>query len=245
MRTAIRYNMDGDECMEESGKRILIAEDDADIVAVLRMYLENSGYEVRSVNNGLDALHVLQEEKIDLCLVDIMMPKMNGFDLIRRIREESSIPVLVLSARKEDSDKILGLNLGADDYIAKPFNPLEVLARIQAVLRRTEPKSSHSRVLHAGDLRADLREMKVYRGDEEIPLTPTEFRILVLFMEQPGRVFTKEQIASSLNGTALDTDENTIMVHISHLREKLEENPRSPVYLITVRGLGYKLGEKK
>lgn len=230
--------------MEEK-KRVLIAEDDEDIAAVLKMYLNNSGYETETVQNGLDALDVIHEKKIDVCLVDIMMPKMNGFDLIRRIREESQMPVLVLSARKDDSDKILGLNIGADDYIAKPFNPLEVVARIQAVLRRTEPQKEMAKVLQVQDLKADLREMRVYQGEKEILLTPTEFRILVMFMEQPGRVFTKEQIAASLNGVALDTDVNTVMVHISHLREKMEDDPKKPKYLITVRGLGYKLEGRK
>ena len=231
--------------MEEKKERILIAEDDEDIVTVLKMYLDNSGYEVTAVNNGLDALQAMHHQKIDLCLVDIMMPKMNGFDLIRKIREESQVPILVLSARKEDSDKILGLNIGADDYIAKPFNPLEVLARIKAVLRRSVPEQPVKKVLHVRDLTADLTEMRVYKGEEEIFLTPTEFRILVMFMEQPGRVFTKGQIAASLNGVALDTDVNTIMVHISHLREKIEEDPKRPAYLITVRGLGYKLGGQR
>lgn len=230
--------------MEEK-KRVLIAEDDEDIAAVLKMYLNNSGYETETVQNGLDALDVIHEKKIDVCLVDIMMPKMNGFDLIRRIREESQMPVLVLSARKDDSDKILGLNIGADDYIAKPFNPLEVVARIQAVLRRTEPQKEMAKVLQVQDLKADLREMRVYQGEKEILLTPTEFRILVMFMEQPGRVFTKEQIAASLNGVTLDTDVNTVMVHISHLREKMEDDPKKPKYLITVRGLGYKLEGRK
>jgi DNA-binding response OmpR family regulator len=229
--------------MEEIGKeKILIAEDDEDIVTVLEMYLHNSGYETVSVHNGLDALQAVQREKIDLCLVDIMMPKMNGFDLIRRIREESQVPILILSARKEDSDKILGLNIGADDYIVKPFNPLEVIARVRAVLRRSGSDEPVKKVLRVRDLKADLREMRIFRGEEEIFLTPTEFKILVMFMEQPGRVFTKGQIAASLNGIALDTDENTIMVHVSHLREKIEEDPKRPDYLITVRGLGYKLG---
>lgn len=227
--------------IEEKKKKILIAEDDEDIVAVLEMYLVNSGFETVSVYNGLDALNVIDKTHVDLCLIDIMMPKMNGFDLIRRIREESQVPILVLSARKEDSDKILGLNIGADDYIVKPFNPLEVTARIRAVLRRAQGKTDTAKVLRVQDLTADLSEMCVYRGGEAIPLTPTEFKILVMFMEQPNRVFTKEQIAVSLNGSALDTDVNTIMVHISHLREKIEDDPKHPAYLITVRGLGYKL----
>lgn len=227
--------------IEEKKKKILIAEDDEDIVAVLEMYLVNSGFETVSVYNGLDALNVIDKTHVDLCLIDIMMPKMNGFDLIRRIREESQVPILVLSARKEDSDKILGLNIGADDYIVKPFNPLEVTARVRAVLRRAQGGGDASKVVRVRDLTADLSEMSVYRNGEALPLTPTEFKILVMFMEQPNRVFTKAQIAASLNGTALDTDVNTIMVHISHLREKIEDDPKHPAYLITVRGLGYKL----
>ena len=233
-----------EDMIEETKQKILIAEDDEDIVAVLEMYLANSGFETVVAYDGLEALNRIQKERFDLCLVDIMMPKMNGFDLIRRIREESQMPILVLSARKADSDKILGLNIGADDYIVKPFNPLEVTARIRAVLRRAQGRTHAAKILHVRDLKADLSEMCVYRDGQALPLTPTEFKILVMLMEQPDRVFTKEQIAASLNGTALDGDENTIMVHMSHLREKIEDEPKRPAYLITVRGLGYKLKGK-
>lgn len=228
---------------------ILIAEDDIDIIRVLKLYLENENYRVLSAENGLDAWEILQREKVDLGIFDIMMPKMDGYELIRKVRQYYNIPILVLSAKREDSDKILGLDLGADDYLVKPFNPLEVMARVRSALRRFYHFNSGSTSeteeteLTYDDLRVDLHAMKLYKDGTEINVTPTELKILIFFMENPGRVFTKLQISEHLNGMSFESDENTITVHISNLREKLEEDSRNPRYLITVRGLGYKLGE--
>ena len=228
---------------------ILIAEDDIDIIRVLKLYLENENYRVLSAENGLDAWEILQREKVDLGIFDIMMPKMDGYELIRKVRQHYNIPILVLSAKREDSDKILGLDLGADDYLVKPFNPLEVMARVRSALRRFYHFNSGSTSeteeteLTYDDLRVDLHAMKLYKDGTEINVTPTELKILIFFMENPGRVLTKLQISEHLNGMSFESDENTITVHISNLREKLEEDSRNPRYLITVRGLGYKLGE--
>lgn len=233
--------------MAEKTYTLLIAEDDKDIVEVLRMYLENSGFHVLSAENGEDAYQILQEQTVDLCIFDIMMPKMNGFQLIKKARDnKASMPIIVLSAKREDSDKILGLDLGADDYLTKPFNPLEVIARVKANLRRvndlgnTQNKDADEQISY-GPLRINLNTFQLFKDDKEINVTPVELKILILLMKRPGKVYTKVQIYEYLNGKYFENDENTIMVHISNLREKIEDNPKNPKYLVTVRGLGYKL----
>lgn len=229
-------------------RRILIAEDDRDIVELLRLYLENQGYDVISASHGGEALDHLENEKIDLALVDIMMPTMNGYELIKEMRKNYRIPIIILSAKDADSDKIIGLNLGADDYVAKPFNPLEILARINSNLRRFyelggETESSSTQFIH-GELLLDIQEMTLEKRGELISLTPTEFKILAKLMKSPGQVFTRGQLYESINGICFESDENTMMVHISKLREKIEEDPKNPEYIKTIRGLGYKLEKK-
>lgn len=230
---------------------ILIAEDDFDIVMVLKLYLQNEGYNVLSASNGIDALSIISKQKIDLCLSDIMMPKMNGYELIKKIREDYNIPIIIISAKREDSDRIIGLDIGADDYIVKPFNPLEVVARVRSALRRfyklnpLYKEEDDTGILSFLDLKVDQNTLSCYKNDKEIIITPTELKILTLLMKNPGRVYTKGQIYEYLNGEFYINDENTIMVHMSNLRNKIEDDPKSPKYIITVRGLGYKLGEKR
>lgn len=226
--------------------RILIAEDDEDIVELLRLYLENEKLEVRTAGNGIDALHIIENEPIDLAVLDIMMPMMNGYELTRKIRERSNIPIIILSAKNQDSDKILGLNIGADDYLTKPFNPLEIIARVHSNLRRfyklnDNNQAKSSPVITVGELRINAEEMKLYKSGREILLTPTEFKIMLMLMKSPGRVFTKVQIYESINGQYFESDDNTMMVHMSNLREKVESDPRNPSYIKTIRGLGYKI----
>lgn len=226
--------------------RILIAEDDEDIVELLRLYLENEKLEIRTAGNGVDALHIIENEPIDLAVLDIMMPMMNGYELTRKIRERSNIPIIILSARNQDSDKILGLNIGADDYLTKPFNPLEIIARVHSNLRRfyklnDNNQAKSSPVITVGELRINTEEMKLYKSGREILLTPTEFKIMLMLMKSPGRVFTKVQIYESINGQYFESDDNTMMVHMSNLREKVESDPRNPSYIKTIRGLGYKI----
>lgn len=227
--------------------KILIAEDDADIQEVLRLYLENSGYAVICASDGKEAYNKLNSEKPDLAILDIMMPEMNGYELTKRIRTHSSIPIIILSAMNADSDKILGLDIGADDYITKPFNPLEVVARVQSNLRRKYTLDSgklsddSGNMLCVGSLKLDTKKFILFMNDEEIFLTPTEFKILSLFMERPGMVFTKSQIYERINGEFYENDDNTMMVHISKLREKLGDDSKNPRYIKTVRGLGYKI----
>lgn len=226
--------------------RILIAEDDEDIVELLRLYLENEKLEIRTAGNGVDALHIIENEPIDLAVLDIMMPMMNGYELTKKIRERSNIPIIILSARNQDSDKILGLNIGADDYLTKPFNPLEIIARVHSNLRRfyklnDNNQAKSSPVITVGELRINAEEMKLYKSGREILLTPTEFKIMLMLMKAPGRVFTKVQIYESINGQYFESDDNTMMVHMSNLREKVESDPRNPSYIKTIRGLGYKI----
>ena len=218
---------------------ILIAEDDADIRALLRLYLEGDGFRVLEAENGTAALTLAREHAPDMAILDIMMPGMNGFELTRALRKYSELPILILSAKSQDNDKILGLNLGADDYIAKPFNPVEIVARVKAQLRRAARSSSD--VITVRVLSLDTAAFQLTKSGVPIPLTPMEYKILALFMRSPGRIFTKIQLYEGAIGNYFEGDDNTMMVHISKLREKIEDDPRNPRYIITVRGLGYKL----
>jgi DNA-binding response OmpR family regulator len=232
--------------VDSLSKKILIAEDDENITEILKMYLENNNFQVITARDGLEALEIIRKSEIDLALFDVLMPKIDGFALIRKVRRDYKFPIIFLSAKKSDSDKILGLSLGADDYIAKPFNPLEVLARINAAFRRVNelsvpPKRVQEREeLTYQNLRVNLKTLQLYKNGKEISVTPTQLRILILLMENPGRVFTKKQIMRHLNGELYEHDENTVTVHISNLRDKIEDDSRNPVFLLTVRGIGYK-----
>lgn len=218
---------------------ILIAEDDSDIRGLLRLYLESEGYRVLEANNGAAALDLAREQAPDMAILDVMMPQLNGYELTRALRKFSDIPILILSAKSQDSDKILGLNLGADDYIAKPFNPVEIVARVKAQLRRAARESAT--VLTVGELALDTASFQLTKRGRSVVLTPMEYKILALLMRSPGRIFTKIQLYEGAVGPYFEGDDNTMMVHISKLREKIEDDPREPRYIITVRGLGYKI----
>ena len=224
---------------------ILLAEDDEDIVKLLKLYLENEGYVVLWGKDGVEASEIFDKEKVDLALVDIMMPRMNGYELTKYIRKKSNIPIIILSAAQLDSDKILGLNLGADDYMVKPFNPLELIARINANLRRFyklgNVKDADDGKINIGELTLDTHMLTLEKKGVPINLTATEYKILVMLMKSPGRVFTKMQIYEEVNGDYYANDDNTMMVHISNLRDKIEDDPKNPRYIKTVRGLGYKI----
>ena len=220
-------------------KTILIAEDDADIRAVLRLYLESEGFRVVESADGKAALAAALRESPDAAILDVMMPEMNGYELTRALRRTSDIPLLILSAKSADNDKILGLNLGADDYIAKPFNPMEVVARVKAHLRRAGGSRRES--LTVGALTLDTASMQLYKDGQPVALTPTEYKILAQLMRAPGRIFTKVQLYEGIAGEFFESNDNTMMVHISKLREKIEDDPKNPRYIITIRGLGYKI----
>lgn len=226
--------------------KILIAEDEKDIIDLLKLYLEKEDLEVISAYNGEDALKIVETQRIDLAVLDIMMPKLNGFELTKKIRSKYNIPIIILSAKQMDSDKILGLDLGAEDYITKPFNPLEVLARIKSQLRRaynfnTALSTDVNNILKVGQLAIDENSFILTKNNREIFLTPTEYKILHLLMTSPGRVYTKSQISENIKGDYFYGDDNTLMVFISKLRDKIEDNPKKPIYIKTVRGLGYKI----
>lgn len=230
--------------------KILIAEDEQDIAELLKLYFENEGYCVFWAGNGVEALKILEREDISLAVLDIMMPRMDGYELTRRIRETSNIPILILSARDKSNDKILGLNLGADDYMAKPFDPLEIVARVNSNLRRfyqlntEKPKREESYILKVGDLSLDTQTLVLKKKGEEVLLTPMEYKILALLMKKPGTIYTKVQIYESTSGEYFESDDNTIMVHISNLRDKIEDNPKNPCYIKTIRGVGYKIEDR-
>lgn len=225
--------------------RILIADDEAEIRDVLRLYLEKEGYEIIEAADGLEADTLLKKEKIDLAILDIMMPGLDGYRVLRNIREGNNLPVLILSAKTSDSDKILGLDLGADDYITKPFVPLEAVARVKSNLRRFyalgagEKRDEERGTLALGELRLDLESCLLYRKGERIELTSVEFRILKLFMENPGKVFTKQQLFEAGWEEDYMVSDNNVMVCISKLRAKLSHDGRE--YITTIRGLGYRL----
>ncbi len=233
--------------------QILLADDEQEIRELLRLYLENEQYEVWEAQDGEEALRLFSEHPIDLCILDVMMPKMNGFQVLKKLREQSTVPVLMLSAKREDADKILGLNLGADDYLAKPFNPLEAVARVNAAVRRArsfgqsaaksdnlpaaEPEESQN-VLCAGIFSLDLDACILYKNEQEIPLSAVEFKIMELFLRYPNKVFTKQQIFEAGWGEEYAIADNNIMVCISKLRSKLDEDAMK--YIKTIRGLGYR-----
>lgn len=228
--------------------KVLIVEDDSDIVELLRLYLESNNYITKDASDGKVALNLLKEEEFDIALVDIMLPKMDGYSLIKEVRQFSNIPIIIISAKTADMDKVLGLKLGADAYITKPFNPLELVAYVKALLRRYyEFKSLNNEIntLNVGELSLDLSKYIFMKNNKIVPLTSTEIKILAMMMKSPGKVFTRSQIYECINGNFYDTDDNTMMVHISNIRGKIEDNPAKPEYIKTVRGLGYKLENKE
>ena len=224
---------------------VLIAEDDKDIVELLKLYLESNGFIV-SVSYGLEALSKLDED-VDIVIADLMMPRLNGYELIKSIREKSDIPIIIISAKNMDSDKVLGLDIGADAYITKPFNPLEVIAYVKALLRRycEFGNLTNDNIIRHGDLELDLSKCILKLGGKIVPLTSTELKILAMMMKNPGKVFTKSQIYECVSGEFYECDDNTMMVHISNIRSKIEEDIKKPKYIKTVRGLGYKFENKK
>ncbi len=225
--------------------KILIADDEKEIRNLLKLYLENESYEVIEAQDGITTLELITKQKPDLCLLDIMMPGLDGLQVMKKIREESNIPIIIISARTADAERILGLNLGADDYIPKPFNPLEVVARVKSQLRRFYDLGSAAAVtlkeeLKVRDLVLDTESCMLTRNGEPVELTPVEFKIMELFMRSPGKVFTKQQIYEFAWGDDFIVADNNIMVSISKLRTKLDEEDPSK-YIRTLRGLGYRM----
>lgn len=227
---------------------ILIAEDDRDIIELLSLYLGGE-FAVQAVTDGAAALAAIRAGGISLALVDIMMPGLNGYELIQRVRAFSNLPIIVLSAKCMDTDKVLGLNLGADAYLTKPFNALEVVAYVKSALRRYYQLGADSApaappTLRVGALELDTGKFILRKNGVAVPLTSTELKILAEMMRCPGRVFTRAQLYECVGGAFYESDDNTMMVHISNLRAKIEHDPANPQYIKTVRGLGYKIEDQ-
>ena len=224
---------------------VLVCDDDKEIVDAIEIYLMQEGYKVYKAYDGEQAIRVLKETDIHLLIIDVMMPKLDGIRATLKIREYSSIPIIILSAKSEDTDKILGLNIGADDYVTKPFNPLELMARVKSNLRRYTTlgnlNTENNALFQAGGLCINDETKEVMVDGEPVKLTPIEYRILLLLVQNPGRVFSISQIYERIwNEEAMGGD-NTVAVHIRHIREKIEINPRDPRYLKVVWGVGYKI----
>lgn len=231
--------------MFEMEYKILAADDETELLDVLGLYAERENITLIQADNGITALERFRSEHPDLVLLDIMMPGMDGFSVLKKIRTESKVPAIMLTARGEDYDKILGLELGADDYITKPYNPMEVMARIKAALRRSydykEERECPAEELKCFDLVLNKTEGVVCKSGRQIELTKTEFLILEMLMQSRGRIFTKQQIFDYVWGENYVADDNTVMVHISNLRAKIEENPKTPKIIRTIKGVGYKV----
>jgi Response regulators consisting of a CheY-like receiver domain and a winged-helix DNA-binding domain len=235
-------------------KTILLVDDEQDIVDMLKLFLEPD-YDVIEASDGQAAMEMFARASIDLAVIDIMMPHVDGFKLLQWIRKFSTIPVIVLSAKNQEADKIAGLGLGADDFIAKPFSPLEVVARIQAHLRRTYEFNEAGAAgtdadadvaeTRLGELILDNEACLLYKRGEPIALSAIEYKLLKLFMSKPGRIYTKKQIFEQVWSDPYIADDNTIMVQISRLRDKIEDSPREPFYIRTVRGLGYRFAKRE
>jgi DNA-binding response OmpR family regulator len=220
--------------------RILVVDDEPKIVRLVRDYLEHAGFTVTVARNGREALMRARTEPPDLVVLDLGLPELDGLDVTRSLRRDSSVPIIMLTARDDETDTVLGLELGADDYVTKPFSPRELVARVRAVLRRQASDSS-GEVLRAGDLVLDLPRLRATVDDRVVPLTATEFQLLATMARQPGRVFTRSQLLDAIHGVAFESYERAIDAHVKNIRRKLEADPRSPRYLLTVYGVGYRL----
>lgn len=224
---------------------ILVAEDERDIRNLLKINLEESGYTVITANDGKKAWDIIQTQTVHLAVLDVMMPVLDGFNLLIKIREISTIPIIFLTARADDIDKVLGLKIGADDYLTKPFSITELLARVEAHLRRSikylSQKEKASVIISYGDLSINKDKCCAYKGGELIELGAKEYKLLLFFMENPEKVFTKRQLYQAVWEGEYYDDDNTIMVHISRIRNRIEDDPQNPRYLKTIRGIGYKL----
>ncbi|MFN2156856.1 MAG: response regulator [Anaerolineae bacterium] len=223
---------------------ILVVDDEHKIAQLVRDYLENAGYRVVLAHDGKTAMAQIRYEQPDLVVLDLGLPGMDGIDVARSIRQERNTPIIMLTARVEETDRIVGLELGADDYVTKPFSPRELVARVRAVLRRAGDSEPPSPLIRIRDLALDLEKRTVTRGGEAIDLTTTEFDLLTVLARQPGRVFSRTELLDRVQGTAFEGYERTIDVHVKNLRKKLEPDPRHPTYVLTVYGAGYRFTEE-
>ena len=225
-------------------KTILVVDDEPKIVGLARDYLEHAGFSVVSASDGSEALARARADHPDLIVLDLGLPKLDGLDVARALRQTSSVPIVILSGRADESDKLVGLELGADDYVTKPFSPKELVARVRAVLRRSERPATPSDLIRAGDVVLDVPRMRVRAGDRDVDLTPTEFQLLAALAREPGRVFTRSQLLDAVHGVAFESYERAIDAHVKNIRRKLEPDPRDPRYVQTVHGVGYRFRDE-
>jgi len=224
-------------------KRVLVVDDDENIVELVRLYLVRDGYRVLTAYDGIEALRLAREGHPDLIVLDIMMPGINGLDVCRTLRDESDVPIIILTARTTDDDKLIGLNLGADDYVTKPFSPKELAARVRAVLRRLPGERMPDQIKH-GDIIIDFRKLEVLISGKQVDLTAIEFKLLSTLIKESGRVFNRAQLIEKALGYDFEGFDRTVDVHILNLRRKIELDPRHPKYIRTVYGAGYKFSEE-
>lgn len=225
-------------------KTILIVDDETKILRLARDYLEHVGFTVLTAEDGKIALATTRSAKPNLVVLDLGLPDLDGLDVIRAVRKESNVPIIVLTARGEETDKLIGLELGADDYLTKPFSPKELVARVRAVLRRAETTPVNEELIRIGEVTLDVPRMRATLGQQPIELTPTEFELLAALARQPGRIFTRAQLLDAVHGIAFESYERAIDAHIKNIRRKLEPNPREPRYILTVYGVGYKFADE-
>jgi DNA-binding response OmpR family regulator len=225
-------------------KTILVVDDEKRLVSLVESYLTQEGYRVVTANNGLEALTVAQREKPDLIILDVMMPEMDGYEFMRKHRTENNTPIILLTARVDDDEKVIGLEVGADDYVTKPFRPRELVARVRALLRRVGAQAPSAKVFKAADIIVDRDSRTVKVAEEFINLTPSEFDILTALMTSPGRVYSRLDLLDIIQGIRYEGYERTIDTHVKNLRGKIENDPRAPKYIETVYGIGYRFKRK-
>ena len=221
-------------------KRIMVVDDEPRLVSVVEAYLTQEGFDVATASNGQDALFVARESKPDLIILDVMMPEMDGYEFMRAHRKEAETPIILLTAKVEEDDKVIGLELGADDYITKPFRPRELVARVRAVLRRAGQTRPEAAVIRASNIALDRERHTVEVGEQYVDLTPSEFDLLAALMSVPGRAYSRLELLDRIQGVAYEGYERTIDVHIKNLRSKVELKPKEPHYIQTVYGVGYR-----
>jgi DNA-binding response OmpR family regulator len=222
---------------------VLVVEDEIEIARVVRDYLRNAGFEVIVVGDGGSAVASVRSAKPDLLVLDLGLPGRDGLDVAREIRRWSDTPIVMLTARGDETDRIVGLEIGADDYVVKPFSPKELVARVRAVLRRTRTAARGDEVVRAGDVEIDTAKMRVSVGGTQVDLTPTEFQLLATLAREPGRVFTRSQLLDAVHGVAIESYERAIDAHVKNIRRKIEPQPGSPRYVVTVHGVGYRFAD--
>ena len=222
---------------------VLVVEDEIEIARVVRDYLRNAGFEVIVVGDGGSAVASVRSAKPDLLVLDLGLPGRDGLDVAREIRRWSDTPIVMLTARGDETDRIVGLEIGADDYVVKPFSPKELVARVRAVLRRTRTAARGDEIVRAGDVEIDTAKMRVSVGGAQVVLTPTEFQLLATLAREPGRVFTRSQLLDAVHGVAIESYERAIDAHVKNIRRKIEPTPGSPRYVVTVHGVGYRFAD--